>query len=132
MSDSGLARRKQLLLDKFLAGEIDKATYDDLLSHLTELDSAVAASQGFIDPASQIPSDASFVVTESKAGEMRSAFSAPIPLLDAGMELGGFKLERRLRRGRADLSLPLYLDGDDRLPVGRRYAVDTLHLHADA
>lgn len=99
MSDSGLARRKQLLLDKYLAGEIDKATYDDLLSHLTELDSAVAASQGFIDPASQLPSDASFVVTESKAGEMRSAFSAPIPLLDAGMELGGFKLERRLRRG---------------------------------
>jgi serine/threonine protein kinase/S1-C subfamily serine protease len=99
MSDSGLARRKQLLLDKFLAGEIDKATYDDLLSHLTELDSAVTASPDFIDPASQVPSNASFVVTESKTGEKQSAFAAPIPLLDAGMELGGFKLERRLRRG---------------------------------
>ncbi|MDB5346969.1 MAG: peptidase and chymotrypsin/Hap [Schlesneria sp.] len=99
MSDSGLARRKQLLLDKFLAGEIDKTTYDDLLSHLTELDSAVTASPDFIDPASQVASNASFVVTESKTGGERSAFSAPIPLLDVGMELGGFKLERRLRRG---------------------------------
>jgi S1-C subfamily serine protease/serine/threonine protein kinase len=99
MSDSGLARRKQLLLDKFLSGEIDKATYDDLLSHLTELDSAVSASPNFIDPASQVSSNASFVVTESKTGGERSAFSAPTPLLDVGMELGGFKLERRLRRG---------------------------------
>ncbi|HEY4261929.1 MAG TPA: trypsin-like peptidase domain-containing protein, partial [Schlesneria sp.] len=99
MSDSGLPRRKQLLLDKYLAGEIDKATYDELLSHLTELDSAVASSPVVIDPASQVSSHASFAVTESRTVGERSASSAPIPLLDAGMELGGFKLERRLRRG---------------------------------
>lgn len=99
MSDSGQARRKQLLLDKFLAGEIDKATYDSLLSHVDELDTAVIASQGHRDQDSEVLSSASFVVTESTTGANRSAFASPVPLLDAGMELGGFKLDRRLRRG---------------------------------
>lgn len=99
MSDTGLARRKQMLLDKFLAGEIDKPTYDQLLAHLDELDSAVAHPPTAVEPLSETPSSPSFVVTESHTGSPHSAMSTPVPLLEAGMELGGFQLQRRLRRG---------------------------------
>jgi len=97
MSDPGFARRKQQLLDKFLSGEIDKPTYDRLLSELQEFDSDRGNSVD--DSATQEASDPSFSVTESRTSAERSALSAPVALLEAGMELGGFQLRRRLRRG---------------------------------
>ena len=41
-------------------------------------------------------------------------------------------LSLALPRDRARLPVSLHLDGDDRLPIGGRHAVDALHLHADA
>ena len=111
MSDPGFSRRKQQLLDKFLAGEIDKATYDGLLADLHELGSAVSgtATSGPVaksagpfvadEPSSGVASFPSFVVTESRTSAERSALATPVALLEAGMELGGFQLRRRLRRG---------------------------------
>ncbi len=111
MSDPGFSRRKQQLLDKFLAGEIDKATYDGLLGDLHELGSAVGGSTTsgpaskspgpFIadEPSSGVSSSPSFVVTESHTSAERSALATPVALLEPGMELGGFQLRRRLRRG---------------------------------
>ena len=98
MSDPGLSRRKQQLLDKFLAGEIDKATYDSLLADLHELDSNSKPQTAF-DNSGEFVSSPSFQVTESQTGAERAALSQPVVLLEPGMELGGFQLKRRLRRG---------------------------------
>lgn len=95
MSDPGHSRRKQQLLDKFLAGEIDKPTYDSLLAELQGMESLVP--EPLSEPGSG--SAPSFMVTESHASENRPAPSAPVALLEAGAELGGFQLTRRLRRG---------------------------------
>ena len=96
MSDPGLSRRKQQLLDKFLAGEIDKTTYDGLLAELLQL-----ITDAGPEPLSEPPtgSSPSFVVTESHSAAERSAMASPVPLLEPGAELGGFQLKRRLRRG---------------------------------
>ena len=98
MSDPGLSRRKQQLLDKFLAGEIDKATYDSLLADLHELGSHAGPGTAF-DNSGDIASSPSFQVTESHTGAERAALSQPVVLLEPGMELGGFQLKRQLRRG---------------------------------
>ena len=98
MSDLELARRKQQLLDKFLAGEIDKTAYDSLLAQLHELGSSVVEPAASGDASSGI-SSGSFEVTDSRTSAERSALATPIALLEAGMELGGFQLNRRLRRG---------------------------------
>lgn len=96
MSDPGYSRRKQQLLDKFLAGEVDKPTYDSLLAELHNLESADGPVP-LSDPAAG--SSASFVVTESRTAAERSAMASPVALLEPGAELGGFELKRRLRRG---------------------------------
>lgn len=97
MSDPGLMRRKQQLLDKFLSGEIDKPTYDRLLGDLQEFGSTSRPVDDENSPGDL--SDPSFSVTESRTSAERSALSAPMPLLESGAELGGFQLKRRLRRG---------------------------------
>jgi serine/threonine protein kinase len=99
MSDPGFSRRKQQLLDKFLAGEIDKAAYDSLLAHLDQLEASSVDSATPSDPPSGTASSPSFVVTESRTSAERSAYASPVALLEAGMDLGGFQLKRRLRRG---------------------------------
>jgi serine/threonine protein kinase len=98
MSELDLARRKQQLLDKFLAGEIDKTAYDSLLAQLHELGTSVVGISASGDASSGV-SSGSFEVTDSSTSAERSAFSTPVALLEAGMELGGFQLKRRLRRG---------------------------------
>lgn len=97
MSDPGFVRRKQQLLDKFLSGEIDKPTYDRLLAELQELGLTSSLPDNGTLPGDL--SDPSFSVTESRSSAERSALSAPMPLLESGAELGGFQLQRRLRRG---------------------------------
>lgn len=96
MSDPGFTRRKQQLLDKFLAGEIDKPTYDSLLTELQGLGIG-DNPEPLSEPSSG--SSPSFAVTESRTSAERSAMASPVPLLEPGAELGGFQLKRRLRRG---------------------------------
>jgi len=97
MSDSGSARRRQLLLDKFLAGEIDKAAYDSLLAEMNEFEVSANTAPGTVS--SSRSSSPAFEVTESHSTAESEALSRPVALLEAGMELGGFRLLKRLRRG---------------------------------
>ena len=106
-SNSGVTWRRQQLLDKFLAGEIDRETYDALLTELAELqqvsDSGAAASAswpGSTPSASASGDEAPQVsVTKTRLGLSPNATVSPTALPGPGDELSGFRLEERLGRG---------------------------------
>lgn len=99
MTDAGFSRRKQQLLDKFLDGQIDKPTYDVLLADLQDLVVTTGRSVAADEPVQVLSSVPSFSVSESKTASERSALASPVPLLEPGIELGGFRLTRQLNRG---------------------------------
>lgn len=95
MSDISTTRRRQQLLDKFLSGQIDKATYDALLAELEELSSASVVSESLIcelsDPALEV------IVATSDPRDRPLA--EPTALMASGVDLGNFRIEKRLGRG---------------------------------
>ena len=95
MGDAEFARRKQQLLDKFLAGDIDQATYDRLRADLHDGVSNAAESPEPADDLSASP----ISITESTFPGHRPALSTPVALLEPGMKLGSFQLDQHLRRG---------------------------------
>ncbi|MBS0201648.1 MAG: trypsin-like peptidase domain-containing protein [Planctomycetes bacterium] len=105
MGDSEFTRRKQLLLDKFLAGDIDQVTYDRLRADLQE----TVEDGPSVPPMPPLTADgpervsaaspSSFSVTESTYPGHRPSPSAPVALLEPGMTLGVFQLEQHLSRG---------------------------------
>ncbi len=122
MSGGGTSWRRQQLLDKFLAGEIDRAAYDALSAELQQLHDSggvagsdqregpvfVGNSSGAIrsasDPATPpVPLDkdsASGVSVSNTRVGLAAGFTAqPVALAEPGTELGGFRLEERLGRG---------------------------------
>ena len=97
MSGGGTSRRRQQLLDKFLAGEIDRATYEAFLAELQQLDDAGAPSAPLDEDS---PSMKSGVAVSSTRIGVAAGFTAqPVALAEPGLELGGFRLEERLGRG---------------------------------
>ena len=97
MSDLSTSRRRQQLLDKFLAGEIDKATYDSLLGQLQELNSSSVVSASLIvEPSSQTPN---VIVATSDPQSIGGTLAQPIAVVGPGVELGSFRIEKRLGRG---------------------------------
>ena len=86
MGDAEFARRKQQLLDKFLAGDIDQATYDRLRADLHDGVSNAAESPEPADDLSASP----ISITESTFPGHRPALSTPVALLEPGMKLGSF------------------------------------------
>lgn len=96
MSDISTSRRRQQLLDKFLAGEIDKAQYDSLLAELNELSSASVVSASLIEEASSKPPS---VIVASSDHESIGNTLQPIAVVGSGTKLGSFLVEKRLGRG---------------------------------
>jgi len=95
MSDTSTSRRRQQLLDKFLSGQIDKTTYDALLAELEGLSSISVVSESLIcelsDPNPEV------IVATSDPRDPRLA--EPTALMASGVELGNFRIEKRLGRG---------------------------------
>ena len=98
MSETPYQRRRQQLLDRFLAGDIDKATYDEMLA---ELERVQARSVEPVGPPS-LSDDAT-----RRGGAQRQYDSIgdrdthgvrPAALAE-GAELAGFRIERKLSRG---------------------------------
>ena len=99
MADSNFVRRRQQLLDRFLAGDIDKATYSQMLGELDRLQKATAepsveGAPSLSDGRTQGAGPAEY----QSIGEMPSV---PVRAsgLTEGVEIGGFRIESRLGRG---------------------------------
>ena len=100
MSSGGTSRRRQQLLDKFLAGEIDQARYDALSAELQELHGAGEPPILLDEEVAAEKSDASGVaVSSTRVGVVAGFTGQPVALAEPGTELGGFRLEERLGRG---------------------------------
>ncbi len=103
-ANGGAAWRRQQLLDKFLAGEIDRPMYDSLLAESQQWgDSSLSSSASpkpLIEPVSSRGDEEPCVsVTKTRAGLPSHTASQPSALPQPGDELGGFRLEERLGRG---------------------------------
>ena len=104
LANGGAAWRRQQLLDKFLAGEIDRPLYDSLLAELQQWGesslSSPASPKPLAEPVSSSDDEEPRVsVTKTRPGLPSNTASPPSALPGPGDELGGFRLEERLGRG---------------------------------
>ncbi len=91
--------RRNELRNRFLAGQIDRPTYDARLAEPDGGDSASVVSASLIvdaDPASQSPD---VVITASDPDSPGKNFTQPTALVTPGVELGTFRIELKLGRG---------------------------------
>ena len=103
-ANGGAAWRRQQLLDKFLAGEIDRPMYDSLLAELQQWDESSASAPSSLKPSAELASSSDCAeprvsVTKTRPGLSSNPASQPSALPEPGDELGGFRLEERLGRG---------------------------------
>jgi serine/threonine protein kinase len=91
------SRRRQQLLDQFLAGQIDRETYDRFLDELQESSSgSVVSASLIVERSSESPE---VTIASSAPESQHAALKRPVALVGAGMELGGFRIEKSLGRG---------------------------------
>ena len=93
-------RRRQQLLDKFLAGEVEKGVYDALLDELNrlELDSGSVSLPASVT--SETPSKTGEVLVTPTVGPSRGTHPTAIHgMIEPGVELNGFRIEKRIGRG---------------------------------
>lgn len=97
MSDASKIRLRQQLVDRLLAGEINKEEFDILLAELREAtsSSAITASLAgeLISPTPDV------FVASSDHSTLGRIPLRPVPLIESGIELGGFRIEECLGRG---------------------------------
>ena len=104
LANGGAAWRRQQLLDKFLAGEIDRPMYDSLLAELQQWGESSASAPVSVKPSAELASSSDgeeprVSVTKTRPGLPSNPASQPSALPEPGDELGGFRLEKRLGRG---------------------------------
>ena len=97
MSDLSTSNRQQSARERFLSGEIDKQTYDALLADLQAATSASVVSESLIVELSSAPSEV--IIATSDPESRRAPLDNPVALVGPGIDLGGFRIEKRLGRG---------------------------------
>ena len=93
-------RRRQQLLDKFLAGEVEKSAYDALLHELNRLegDAVPVSTPASVRSGTRLGTEE--VRVTPTVGPAREAAPAAIHgIVEPGVELNGFRIEKRIGRG---------------------------------
>ena len=101
MNDSQFEQRRRQLLDRFLAGEIDRPTYEQMLGEIERWEVASRAADDDASPSlGDVPTFAGpDPEALSPAATPEAAGPADRGPLSEGSELGGFRLEHCLGRG---------------------------------
>ena len=97
MSEVSTSRRRQQLQEQFLAHQIDRKTYDELIADLEDpgSDSVISASL-IVERSSPTPD---VIVATSDPEGVKGSLTQPTALVEPGIELGGFRIEKSLGRG---------------------------------
>ena len=93
-------RRRQQLLDKFLAGEVEKGVYDALLDELNRLELDTGPVSLPASVTSETASKVGEVLVTPTVGPARGTHPTVIHgMIEPGVELNGFRIEKRIGRG---------------------------------
>jgi len=97
MADSNYQQRKQKLLDRYLAGAIDKAAYDEMAAQLEQMEgSGSGAGTGPESKAlDETHAHRGADVFASQVGDQQTVVGS----LGEGADLGGFRIEQQIGKG---------------------------------